>query len=100
MPIINYDCGDLSSVILTKGSGAGIVTVTSNGVVGQINVASNLTTYDFICSGIVQIDYPPNVIYAALIDVSHSTWTDNLLMGLAGIICGALLAFVMSKYAV
>lgn len=101
MPIVDYDCGDLSEVILSTSASVGhVVTVTSNNLTGNVRIP-NTSPVEFLCTGPLSINYSSGAtFYAAVVDVSQGVWTDNFLMGLAGLICGALIAFVLSKYAV
>lgn len=106
MPVDIIQCGDLSSVIITV-EGAptwGNIVVAGSDMVGSINMNLGTTqVLDFVCKGQATLTYPAlltGVVKSLVTPMSHGIWTDNFLMGLAGLICGALLAFVLSKYAV
>ena len=103
MAITIYECGDLASVILSPKTVTTSVTLTSNSVTGVVNLGGSTlrVPVEFLCSGRLQIDYTAGTLDTAMVNVSlPGVWTDNFLMGLAGIICGFLIAYVISKYAV
>ncbi|MBC8555633.1 MAG: hypothetical protein H8D23_38970 [Candidatus Brocadiales bacterium] len=100
MAVANYDCGDMSNVVITSDSFSGVIDITINGVVGDIYVRRN-SPISFHCSGEMSIDAPLNSIHIFLSSVSlQGVWSENFLMGLAGLVCGSFLSYVLVKYAV
>ncbi len=101
MAITNYDCGDMSDVVISSNNYNGLINITSNGVNGDVLMSSGMTPLNFLCSGNMTIDAPVNSIHVFLSSVSlQGVWSENFLMGLAGVVCGSLLAYVCVKYAV
>ena len=101
MAITNYDCGDMSDVVISSNNYDGIIQVTSDGVTGTIVMSSGMEPVSFLCSGQMSIRAPLNSIQVFLSSVSlQGVWSENFLMGLAGVVCGSLLAYVCVKYAV
>ena len=59
------------------------------------------TPVTFMCSGELNIQAPLNSYNIFLSSISlQGVWSENFLMGLAGVVCGSLLAYVCVKYAV
>ncbi len=101
MALTNYDCGDLSSVVISSNNYNGSITITSNGTNGDILMTDTMEPVNFLCSGSMDIEAPVNSIIVFLSQVSlQGVWSENFLMGLAGVVCGSLLAYVCVKYAV
>ncbi len=101
MAITNYDCGDMSDVVISSNNYNGIIRVISDGVRGEIVMTSGMEPVSFLCSGQMSIRAPLNSIHVFLSSVSlQGVWSENFLMGLSGVICGSLLAYVCVKYAV
>ena len=101
MAITNYDCGDLSDVVISSNNYNGTINITSNGTSGDISMSARMPPLDFLCSGDMTIDAPLNSINVFISSVSlQGVWSENFLMGLAGVVCGSLLAYVCVKYAV
>ncbi len=101
MAITNYDCGDMSDVVISSNNYNGIIRVISDGVRGEIVMTSGMEPVSFLCSGQMSIRAPLNSIHVFLSSVSlQGVWSENFLMGLAGVVCGSLLAYVCVKYAV
>ena len=101
MAITNYDCGDMADVVISSNNYNGLIEVTSNGINGIIRMSSGMEPVSFLCSGQMFIRAPLNSIHVFLSSVSlQGVWTENFLMGLAGVVCGSLLAYVCVKYAV
>ena len=100
MAIRNFNCGDMSNAVITSDSFSGVIDITTNGVVGDFYIRRN-APISFHCSGDMSIDGPLNSIHVFLSSVSlQGVWTENFLMGLAGVAWGVLLSFVFVKYAV
>ncbi len=100
MVVRNFDCGDMSNAIITSDSYSGVIDITTNGVVGDFYIRRN-APISFHCSGDMSIDVPSNAIHVFLSSVSlQGVWTENFLMGLAGLVCGFLMSYVFVKYAV
>ena len=101
MAITNYDCGDMSDVVISSNNYDGIIRVMSDGVSGKILMSSGMEPVSFLCSGQMSIQAPLNSINVFISSVSlQGVWSENFLMGLAGVVCGSLLAYVCVKYAV
>lgn len=101
MAITNYDCGDMSDVVISSNNYNGLIQVTSDGVNGNILMSSGMEPVSFLCSGQMSIRAPLNSMHVFLSSVSlQGVWSENFLMGLAGVVCGSLLAYVCVKYAV
>ena len=100
MAIRNFNCGDMSNAVITSDSFSGVIDITTNGVVGDFYIRRN-APISFHCSGDMSIDGPLNSIHVFLSSVSlQGVWTENFLMGLAGLACGFLMSYVFVKYAV
>ena len=100
MAVTNYNCGDMSNAVITSDSFSGVIDITTNGVVGDFYIRRN-APISFHCSGDMSIDGPLNSIHVFLSSVSlQGVWTENFLMGLAGLACGFLMSYVFVKYAV
>ena len=98
--VTNLNCGDMSNAVITSDTFSGLINVTSNGVVGDLYVRKH-RVISFHCSGDMSIDAPLNSIHVFLSSVSlQGVWSENFLMGLAGLVCGSLLSYVFVKYAV
>ena len=101
MALTNYDCGDMSNVVISSNNYKGTINITSNSASGDISIDSKMQPLDFLCSGDMTIDAPLNSINVFISSVSlQGVWSENFLMGLAGVVCGSLLAYVCVKYAV
>ena len=101
MAITNYDCGDMSDVVISSNNYDGLIQVSSDGVNGTIVMSSGMEPVSFLCSGQMSIRAPLNSIHVFLSSISlQGVWSENFLMGLAGVVCGSLLAYVCVKYAV
>jgi hypothetical protein len=101
LAITNYDCGDMADVVISSNNYDGLIQVTSDGVNGNILMSSGMEPVNFLCSGQMSIRAPLNSIHVFLSSVSlQGVWSENFLMGLAGVVCGSLLAYVCVKYAV
>jgi hypothetical protein len=101
LAITNYDCGDISDVVISSNNYNGLIQVTSDGGNGKILMSSGMEPVSFLCSGQMSIRAPLNSIHVFLSSVSlQGVWSENFLMGLAGVVCGSLLAYVCVKYAV
>ncbi len=101
MAITNYDCGDMSDVVITTTNYKGLITVTTSGGSGEVVLTKANNSVHFLCSGDMSIDAPLNSIHVFISSVSlQGVWSENFLMGLAGVVCGSLLAYVCVKYAV
>lgn len=101
MAITNYDCGDMSDVVISSNNYDGLINITSGGSSGDVLMSSGMTPMHFLCSGNMSIDAPLGSIHVFLSSVSlQGVWSENFLMGLAGVVCGSLLAYVCVKYAV
>ena len=101
MAITNYDCGDMSDVVISSNNYNGLIQVSSDGVNGNILMSSGMEPVSILCSGQLSISAPLNSIHVFLSSVSlQGVWSENFLMGLAGVVCGSLLAYVCVKYAV
>ena len=101
MAITNYDCGDMSDVVISSNNYDGLIQVSSDGVIGRILMSSGMEPVSFLCSGQMSIMAPLNSIHVFVSSVSlQCVWSENFLMGLAGVVCGSLLAYVCVKYAV
>ena len=100
MAIRNYDCGDMSNAVITSDSFSGVVNITTNGVIGDFYIRRN-SPISFHCSGDMSIDAPLNSIHVFLSTISlQGVWSENFLMGLAGLACGFLLSYAFVKCAV
>jgi len=101
LAITNYDCGDMSDVVISSNNYDGLIQVTSDGVIGRILMSSGMEPVSFLCSGQMSIRAQLNSIHVFVSSVSlQGVWSENFLMGLAGVVCGSLLAYVCVKYAV
>lgn len=101
LAVVTYDCGDMSDVVLCSNSYDGLVQVTSDGFTGNIVFTSGMAPIRFLCSGDLDIDSPLMSVTVFLSHVSlQGVWSENFLMGLAGLACGFLFASVLTKYAV
>ena len=101
MAITNYDCGDMADVVISSNNYDGLIQVTSDGVNGNILMSSGMEPVNFLCSGQMSIRAPLNSIHVFLSSVSlQGVWSENFLMGLAGLACGFLMSYVFVKYAV
>jgi len=100
MAIVSYDCGDMSNAVITSDSFSGVIDITTNGAVGDFYIRRN-APLSFHCSGNMLIDVPSNSIHVFLSSISlQGVWSENFLMGLAGLACGFLMSYVFVKYAV
>ena len=100
MAVVNYDCGDMSNAVITSDSFSGVIDITTNGVVGDFYIRRN-APISFHCSGAMSIEGSLNSIHVFLSPISlQGVWSENFLMGLAGLVCGSLLSYVFVKYAV
>ncbi|MFQ5686558.1 MAG: hypothetical protein ACE5GV_07855 [Candidatus Scalindua sp.] len=101
MAIINYDCGALSNVIITSNNYSGVINIASGSTNGDITIDRNMEPLVFMCSGDMAIDSQVNAINVLVTAMNlQGVWSENFLMGLAGVVCGSLLAYVCVKYAV
>lgn len=103
MPIVNYDCGDLSNVIISSNGFDGNLRVVDEFgvVIGRMDMSTGMAPVSFMCSGALNIQAPLNSYNIFLSSISlQGVWSENFLMGLAGVVCGSLLAYVCVKYAV
>lgn len=101
MAITTYDCGDMSDVVISSNNYNGLINITSDGANGDVLMSPGMTPLTFLCSGNMSINAPVNSIHVFLSSVSlQGVWSENFLMGLAGVVCGSLLAYVCVKYAV
>ena len=103
MPIVNYDCGDLSEVVISTNGVSGTINIVDSvgSVIGKIGMDTGNTPVTFMCSGALNIQAPLNSYNIFLSSISlQGVWSENFLMGLAGVVCGSLLAYVCVKYAV
>ena len=100
MAIRNFNCGDMSNAVITSDSFSGVIDITANGVTGNFYLRRN-APISFHCSGDMLIDIPSNSIHVFLSSISlQGVWSENFLMGLAGLACGFLFSYVLVKYAV
>ena len=100
MVIRNFNCGDMSNAVITSDSFSGVIDITANGVTGDFYLRRN-APISFHCSGDMLIDIPSNSIHVFLSSISlQGVWSENFLMGLAGLACGFLFSYVLVKYAV
>ena len=100
MVIRNFNCGDMSNAVITSDSFSGVIDITANGVTGDFYIRRN-APISFHCSGDMSIEGSLNSIHVFLSSVSlQGVWTENFLMGLAGLACGFLMSYVFVKYAV
>ena len=100
MVIRNFNCGDMSNAVITSDSFSGVIDITANGVTGNFYLRRN-APISFHCSGDMLIDIPSNSIHVFLSSISlQGVWSENFLMGLAGLACGFLFSYVLVKYAV
>jgi hypothetical protein len=100
MAIRNFNCGDMSNAVITSDSFSGVIDITANGVTGDFYLRRN-APISFHCSGDMLIDIPSNSIHVFLSSISlQGVWSENFLMGLAGLACGFLFSYVLVKYAV
>jgi len=98
--IVSYDCGDMSNAVITSEYFTGPIKIINNGVLGKLHIREH-RAISFLCSGEMSISAPQNSINVFLSSVSlQGVWSENFLMGLAGVICGSLLAYICVKYAV
>jgi hypothetical protein len=98
--VTNFNCGDMSNAVITSDSFTGVLDITTNGVIGELYVRKN-RAISFHCSGDMSIDAPLNSIHVLLSSISlQGVWSENFLMGLAGLVCGSLMSYVFVKYAV
>ncbi len=101
MAITNYDCGDMSDVVISSNNYDGLIKLMSDGVRGEIAMSSGMEPVSFLCSGQLTISAPLNSVHIFLSSISlQGVWSENFLMGLAGVVCGSMLAYVCVKYAV
>ena len=91
----------MSNIVISSNNYDGLIKIKSVGVGGEILMSSGMDPVSFLCSGKISISSPLNSIYVFLSSVPLTgVWSENFLMGLAGIICASLLSFVFVKYAV
>jgi hypothetical protein len=91
----------MSNVVISSNNYDGLIKIMSDDVSGKILMSSGMDPVSFLCSGQMSIRSPLNSIHVFLSSVSLTgVWSENFLMGLAGIICASLLSFVFVKYAV
>lgn len=101
MAITSYDCGDMSNAVISSNNYDGLIRVTSDSVNGKIVMSSGMEPVTFLCSGEMIVKAPVSSIHVFLSSVSlQGVWSENFLMGLAGVICGSLLAYVCVKCAI
>ena len=103
MAVTNYDCGDLSEVIISSNSFDGTLKFVDdlNVVIGKMDMATGMSPVTFMCSGSLNIKAPLDSYHIFLSTVSlQGVWSENFLMGLAGLACGFLMSYVFVKYAV
>ena len=104
MIIRDYDCGDLSEVVLSGNypieSAVEYIVVTTGGVSSILTLSYNNPSVDFFCSGalIIQSQTFMSVLISPI--PLQNVWSENFLMGLAGIVCAFFLSYVFVKYAV
>ena len=100
MAIRNFNCGDMSNAVITSDSFSGVIDIVTNGVVGDFYLRRN-SPISFHCSGAMSIEGSLNSIHVFLSPISlQGVWSENFLMGLAGLACGFLMSYVFVKYAV
>lgn len=100
MAVNIYECGDLANVVISSNVKNAFVLFTSDGASGNV-IINNKNPLVFLCSGQMSIDSTVGDINVFMSKISLvGVWTENFLMGLAGIICASLLSFVFVKYAV
>ncbi len=100
MAVTNFNCGDMSNAVITSDSFSGVIDITTNDVTGDFYIRRNAPIF-FHCSGDMSIDAPLNSIHVFLSSISlQGVWSENFLMGLAGLACGFLMSYVFVKYAV
>ena len=100
MAIRNFNCGDMSNAVITSDSFSGVIDITTNGVTGDFYIRRN-NPISFHCSGDMSIEGSLNSIHVFLSSISlQGVWSENFLMGLAGLACGFLFSYVLVKYAV
>jgi hypothetical protein len=91
----------MSNAVITSEFYEGTINISSNGANGDIFMGRYRGAYTFLCSGEMKIDAPLNSINVFLSSVSlQGVWSENFLMGFAGLICGSFLSYVFVKYAV
>jgi len=103
MAITTYDCGDLSSVVISSNSFDGNLKVVDEfgTVIGRMDMSTGMTPVTFMCSGDLILKAPVDAYHIIISSMSlQGVWSENFLMGLAGVVCGSLLAYVCVKYAV
>lgn len=87
------------------GTGAYLLLSSQDNVVGSavVNALNIFVPADGVislpCSSVIDVTTSANVAYLVQLDPA-SMLSQNTLLGLAGLICGALVAYVMVKYAV
>lgn len=101
MAVNIYECGDMSDVVISTNTYKGLISIISNGVSGDVYISFSKSPITFLCSGSLSIDAPLNSINVFLSSVvSASTFIENGLMGLAGVVCASFFSYVLVKYAV
>lgn len=87
------------------GTGAYLLFSSQDNVVGSavVNALNVFVSSDGVislpCSSVIDVTTSANVAYLVQLDPA-SMLSKNTLLGLAGLICGAFVAYVMVKYAV
>ena len=100
MAVEIYECGDLSNAVISSNVKNALIAITSDGVSGDVIVSSK-NPLVFLCSGQMSIDSAVGEVNVFLSKISSiSGWSENLLMGFAGIVCAFFLSYVFVKYAV
>ena len=98
MSVINYDCGEMSDVVISSNNFTGVINITSNAVNGDVAITNGMNPLSFLCSGSMDIDSPLNSVHVFLSNVSLAgALSENILMGFAGLVCGALFGYAVLK---
>ncbi|MBC8548931.1 MAG: hypothetical protein H8D23_04710 [Candidatus Brocadiales bacterium] len=103
MAVTNYDCGDLSEVVISSNGFGGTLKVVDdlNVVIGKMDMEPGMNPVTFMCSGSLNLRATFDSYHVFLSSISlQGVWSENFLMGLAGLACGFLMSYVFVKYAV
>ncbi len=103
LALVTYDCGNLSQVIVTRKSTYlnDIDVIFDSDPSQVVFYGYNTGSISFFWSGFLDIDSPLGSLNVFISKVEPSSiFTENILMGLAGVVCASFLGFVFVKHAV
>lgn len=94
------DCQTLSDLVISSNTvNSGIVAIDNGFGTETVYINDFSSPVSLFCSGTADVTLS-NGLSMAITNMSGAVFSDNLLMGLAGIVCGALICYVFVKYAI